>query len=659
MDWEDALKAVDAGDADVVALFASEARRARFDFTEPVYYVAHGIFSSVRNPVEADLDDLAGLRTAVVNGGFAQDRLLDRTDGPDLVPRPDIRSALQAVLDGDSDIAVVATHTARRFIAWDDLEVHQTSPPFWPQPYVLAVKRGRHELLEWLQNQLALVQIDGTYQEILNEWLPELEWQQSTVADTLRKITWLIVPLLILASAGYLWSWSLRRKVALQTEHLAKELEHRRQLQKELEYRAEHDPLTDIPNRAAFINHLKRRIESEPDWTPTIIAIRVVNREQLITIFSYPVIQELLKAAAWRLRALDFELVGHLGSGLFAMLSNTSIRGDEILALMRKPIVIDAIELNPQLALGVVNDAQTEGNPEIADELIRCAITALTASIRKGHSWLVYDSSMDPDPVDLQLLQDFHHYGTRDMFLQYQPKVDLKTGRIGSAEALIRWQHPSLGFVSPARFIHLLEQSGLIRQVTHWVIEHTAQMGARFGLNDLDCSVSVNITPEDLADADLLAFITRAMGSMEPHCLRLEITETGFIEDPERARGVLSELRDAGICCAVDDFGTGYSSLSYLSEFPVDEVKIDRNFVGDMLDNDRHQVIVRSTIALAHELGLTVTAEGVEDMATIQTLVDMGCDAAQGFVISRPLAEKDLLSQLGEDWILAGGGDDE
>lgn len=650
MGWEDALRSVESEEADVIALFASDQRRERFDFTEPIYYVGHGIFSSAANPVVADPDDLTGQRIAVTEGGYAQNRLRNQPNEVDLVPRRDIRSALQATLDGDADIAVVAAHTARRVIAEDNLEARQTSPPFWPQPYVLAVNPDRTALLEWLQIQVALIQVNGTYYKVYNDWLPELEWQQPTIGDTVRRVAWLIAVLLFLASVGYFWSWSLRRKVAQQTAHLEAELDHKMRLQEELEYRAEHDPLTELPNRAAFVGHLIRRIESQPYWNPTIIVFRFVNREQLITTFSYGVIKELMNGFARRLEALDFELISHFGSGLFAALSSERTSGGEILGLMNEPLEIQSFDINPRLVLGVVSEARTGGDTDMADELIRRAITALSTAERTGETMRFYDAALEPDPADVQLLQDFHRDGTRDMFLEYHPKVDLKTGRIEGAEALVRWQHSSLGVIPPARFIPLLEKSGLIRQVTHWVIEESARMGIRSRMNDLNCSVSVNLTPKDLLDTGLLAFITSAMGAMEPRCLRLEITETGFFEDPERARGVLAELRNAGIRCAVDDFGTGYSSLSYLSEFPVDEVKLDRSFVSDMLDNERHQVIVRSTISLAHELGLTVTAEGVEDARTMDALADMGCDAVQGFVISRSLPEKELLPRLGAKW---------
>ncbi len=369
----------------------------------------------------------------------------------------------------------------------------------------------------------------------------------------------------------------------------------------------------------------------------------------MVTTFGYNIAEELAYVFWQRLKSLDFQLVGYFAWGVYVVIPKTSTEVDEIIRVVNEPIDLTSIDIDPHIIVGVVKEAPTGGDTKMALELVRRVSTALLTAQEKGLQCAIYDTDLEPNSDDLLLLRDFRRYGTDNMFLQYQPKVDLKSGRIQSVEALIRWQHPSLGLVSPARFIPLLEQSGLIPQVTRWVIEEAVRMITRSGMSQLGYSVSVNITAQDLLEPDLLNFIIGTLRSVNAACLRVEITETGFIEDPIFAREVLSELRSAGIACTVDDFGTGYSSLYYLSEFPVDEIKLDRMFVSDMLVNERHRIIVKSTIALAHELGLKVTAEGVEDSATFQTLIELDCDAVQGFVISRPVPEEELGNLIGQE----------
>ncbi|WP_170840079.1 putative bifunctional diguanylate cyclase/phosphodiesterase [Halomonas daqiaonensis] len=649
MAWEQALEAVENGEADVVALFVSEEREGRFDFTSPIYHVAHGIFAPSPESIPKGPDDLAGRRVAVVEGGYAQNRLIENPTDGELMPQADIRSALLAVVEGRADIALVAAHTARHVIAAAELDIHQVSPPFWPRAYAFAVRQGRDVLHAWLEEQVGLLQASGTYFEVHGDWLSELEWQPSTWRDHLHTLAWIALPLLLLGAAGYLWSWSLHRQVASKTRLLSRELESRRSLQGELQYRLEHDMLTGLPDRSAFISKLDGLIEADPDWAPTVALIQLINLEQLITAFSYQVALELQRAFARLLETQDGYLVGHFGSGLFAIATRKALEGNELVARLTEPLNLGSVDLDPVYVVGIVNEASLDED-DGGDELVRRGILAVAMARDAHRRWVIYSADLEPDIDDLLLLQDFHRHGTRDMFLEYQPKLDLKTGRVRDVEALIRWRHPTLGLVSPGRFIPMLEQAGLTHWITRWVIEEASGMLWRTGLAASSFRVSINLAPQDLMEPDLVDFITLSLAPPMPaHSLWLEITETGFIRDPSRTRDVLSNLHDAGACISVDDFGTGYSSLSYMSEFPVDEVKIDMSFVGDMLINDRHFLIVRSTIALAHELGLIVTAEGVEDRETLRALIAMNCDTIQGFYLSRPLAEEDLLVFLDRD----------
>ncbi len=649
MEWESALNAIDTGAADAVALFASEARSQRFDFTEPFYYLSHGIFSHAEGERFGSLAELEGHRVAVVVGSYAAERLAEKHKGVHLIPVNTEHACVVAVQAREAEACVEATHTSRRHAA--ELDVHQTSAPFWPQPYVFGVRKGNAELLAWLNHQLAMIQTDGTYYDIYQRWLPELEWQKPSLTDRLRTFVWVVTPLFLLALIGLSFSWYLKRQVSHRTRRLSVELEARSQLEAELRYQAGHDTLTGLPNHTAFIDGLERRLRDERDWVPTVILLRLLNLEQLTSILGYRLGHELLlQGFSHHLEKLNFAQVSHFGSGVFAILCQHGMPHEDIAELMSESFEIDTIQIDAQVVMGISESRTTddEMSPREAEELVRRAMTAFSSAARTDKSWCVYSPQLEPNPDDLILLRDFRRHGTRDMFLRYQPKLDLASGHIREAEALIRWHHPQLGVVSPGHFIPLLEETGLITQVTHWVIEEAVREIKHCRTYDAAFSVSVNISPRDLMEGGTLVdFIEGRAPPRPPHSLCLEITETGVISDQDYVQEVIAELHAANIRCAVDDFGTGYASLSYLSKFSVDEVKLDRSFISNMLENERHHAIVASTIALAHKLGLKVTAEGVEDMVTLQALADMGCDTAQGYVISRPITETELYRLMG------------
>jgi EAL domain-containing protein (putative c-di-GMP-specific phosphodiesterase class I) len=213
-------------------------------------------------------------------------------------------------------------------------------------------------------------------------------------------------------------------------------------------------------------------------------------------------------------------------------------------------------------------------------------------------------------------------------------------------EALVRWSHPERGLIPPDRFISLAEQTGLIRPLTQWVIHTALQQCRVWRDNGLVMPVAVNLSMRNLHESDLVETITAALAAshLPSSALELEITESSLMVYPDLALAVLTQLSDMGIRIAVDDFGTGYSSLAYLKDLPVHELKIDRSFVGDMRQTTRNHAIVRSTIDLAHHLGLRVIAEGVEDQQTWDLLRSVGCDVAQGYYLSRPLAAERVLA---------------
>jgi EAL domain-containing protein (putative c-di-GMP-specific phosphodiesterase class I) len=270
------------------------------------------------------------------------------------------------------------------------------------------------------------------------------------------------------------------------------------------------------------------------------------------------------------------------------------------------------------------------------------------AAKRKLSGAVRYDASIDSSSAQtLSLLTELRHaVEHNELRLYLQPKVSLHGQSGWAAEALVRWQHPQRGLVPPMEFIPFAEQTGFVRQLTLWVFEEAARFLAQVHARGNVLRVSVNLSTRDLLDPELSlrlgAILARHGVAASAFCL--EITESAIMDDPQRAEAMLNRLSEQGFKLSIDDFGTGYSSLAYLKRLPVDELKIDKSFVMGMEAGEDDAMIVRSTIDLAHNLGLTVVAEGVETAAILERLRALACDEAQGYHISRPVPAQDFLA---------------
>jgi EAL domain-containing protein (putative c-di-GMP-specific phosphodiesterase class I) len=273
---------------------------------------------------------------------------------------------------------------------------------------------------------------------------------------------------------------------------------------------------------------------------------------------------------------------------------------------------------------------------------------------KRGHTRVaVYDAKQDQhSPARLQLVGELRRaIDAGGLVLHHQPKASLRTGALVGSEALVRWEHPQRGLVPPDEFVPLAEHTGLIRPLSRWVLDAGLRQCRAWRDQGLQIPVSINLSARDLHDPQLPELVASLLERWDvvPNMLKLEITESAVMADAERAIDVLGRLRSMGVRISIDDFGTGYSSLSYLKRLPVDELKIDRSFVSHLATDDHDLAIVRSTIGLAHDLGLTVVAEGVEDLATWNVLASLGCDVVQGYFLSRPLPADELVRWLRAD----------
>lgn len=649
MDWSDATAALARGSVDVMPMFHSETRAEKYLFTTPFYYVMHAVYGRPDAGGVTGPESLDGERVAVVASGYALSTMTEMGIGSVPVPRPNIEQALLAVINGEARFALVARATAGRIVETRGLDLQALGPPFWPRPYAFAVRRDRPELAAWLERNLRQVIAEGTYHDLYAAWEDDLEWSRPGVWDLVRRVSFVGIPLFVLAVLGYCWSWQLRRRVTARTRELRSELARREAAEEELRYQARHESLTGLPTRSEFVRLADRTLSGGPGKVESamVATVSLVELDRIITAFGYEAGEGLLAEFGRRLGGLGFAAAGDFGRGVFCVLLVDSIRPSEILGKLTAPVVLGDLELDPHIQIGFV---RYPGQGRSVAELVRKAETALAEASERHRGLIEYDAGMEPDQNDLLIVRDFRRPGTGDLYAVFQPIIDLRGMRMVGAEALARWDHPEFGLIGPDRFVPLLERAGVIQRLTERMAREAIRVGRDFQMRGVDLPISVNVSAVDLLEVDLESLIGGLLAEFQanPEAIRLEMTETSVIEDPYRVSGVVSGLRRMGIRCGIDDFGVGYSSLSYLSEFSVDEAKIDRSFVSDMRSSERHGTIVRSTIALAHELGLAVVAEGVEDWETVAMLQDQGCDRAQGFVFSEPVAEDRLASLVGK-----------
>jgi diguanylate cyclase (GGDEF)-like protein len=418
------------------------------------------------------------------------------------------------------------------------------------------------------------------------------------------------------------------------------------------------DRLTGLPNRAQFRDTVRAAITeaslSQTGNNPQPIAVVMLDLDRfkhVNDVLGYAFGDRLLKGVAERLLRMSVregDVVARLSGDEFALLLPGSDEAaavavaERVADIFQLPMTMDDHTVDLAAGFGV---ACWPAHAADADTLINRAEVAMYNAKRKSGAPQVYDPHIDASSArSLSLLSELRRALENDeLRLFLQPKIALESGRFAGAEALVRWQHPQRGMVPPMDFIPFAEQTGFVRHLTLWMVEATARQWATLAGLGLS-SVSVNLSTRDLMDAELPAKINRILRrhGMPPKAMCLEITESAIMDEPQRALATLNALSAAGFKLSIDDFGTGYSSLAYLKRLPVNELKIDRSFVMAMEKDIDDAKIVRSTIDLAHNLGLTVVAEGVENPAVLELLAELGCDEAQGYHMSRPLPANEM-----------------
>lgn len=425
----------------------------------------------------------------------------------------------------------------------------------------------------------------------------------------------------------------------------------------ELEDMLLHDPTTKLPTRTYLINSIREAIASEvvDKGSFAILAVSIHRLREIIDTLGHEKGDTVIIEVNHRLKEEFGEsaTIARLISNLLGIMIEAVERDNipeiiqRITKCLEKPFVIDDCRFHIEVTTGVSFFPEHGKDTEIL--LQRADVANRLAKF--GHSsFAIYDEKADPYSKEkLALLSELRHaIDNAELELYYQPKVDLKTGKVKDVEALVRWIHPQNGIISAGDFIPLAEQSGLIHSLTEWVFKEGVRQQQQWHRDGLDLRISMNISAHILADSKFPGKIRDLLDEtkIEPSRLIIEVTESAMMADPQDAAEMLSILNGMGISISIDDYGTGYSSLSYLSKLPVGELKIDRSFVSRMNENSTDDLIIRSTIDLGKNLGLKVIAEGVEKEIEWEKLSQMGCDMIQGYYVCRPIPANDFVSWL-------------
>ena len=436
---------------------------------------------------------------------------------------------------------------------------------------------------------------------------------------------------------------------------MAENISARKAQERILEHQALHDALTDLPNRTLLYDRLQQAILiGKREQHPLALLVMDLDRfKEINDTFGHHAGDDVLRQLAQRLKAhlRESDTVSRLGGDEFAVIlpgvrdeAGATLTAGRILEALTQPLTIESEQLEMRASIGIVLFPR---HGEDADTLLRHGDAAMYQAKRSGAGTAIYQPELGGDnPRDLTLTFELRRaIDEGGLVLHYQPVLECRSGEMVGVEALVRWQHPRHGLIGPDRFIGIAEQSRLIRPLGRRVLEAAVAQQELWWRQGLKLRMAVNLSLRNLQDPELIPCVIRVLEqhAVPAEWLTLEITESTLMADADETLKVLSPLKAMGVRVAIDDFGTGFSSLTYLKRLPIDELKIDKSFVIEMPSKPKDSLIVRSTIDLAHALGLKAVAEGVEEQQAWEMLLAHGCDLAQGYYFSRPVKADEIM----------------
>lgn len=418
-------------------------------------------------------------------------------------------------------------------------------------------------------------------------------------------------------------------------------------------YQARHDSPSGLPNRMSFEGYVADMIADRQDTNKVFsgLLLQIGRFSEINSTLGHDTGEQLVRKIGKNLQEIVPEpnAVARHSNSMFALALDEADAAkvkktvDRILKLFEESVSIGGLNVDISVTVG---EARYPEHGTTSRTLLQHADTAIYEAHRAGVAHMVYDPELDPHkPERLSMMGELRRGLDEGQFqFYYQPKVDIASGTVTAVEALIRWIHPERGFMPPDDFIPMAEQTGNIKKLTNWALDTVVKQSRAWSDKGIKVKIGVNLSAHDLTNRQLPAQIGKLLTdhNVSAESLILEITESAVMEDPARAMEVLKELNAMDLTLSIDDYGTGYSSMAYLKSLPVQEIKIDKSFVMNLAENAGDEILVRSTIDLGHNLGLKVTAEGIEDQGSLDILKRYGCETGQGYFISKPVPAPDF-----------------
>ena len=458
--------------------------------------------------------------------------------------------------------------------------------------------------------------------------------------------------------------WLVVQLILAQYQRRLADEERRRRAQEDwMRHQAFHDPVTNLPNRVSFTEHLGEamRRAKRADWPLALLFVDLDLFKRVNDSLGHDAGDRLLNIAAERIRSAlrEADLLFRMGGDEFTVLLE-DVRGPEeagtvaqrMLEAIAEPVQLHHHEISVSASIGI---AMYPRDDVIGERLVKSADTAMYRAKELGRNRYAFFSPEMNERVETQIKMEAalrRAIKNGEFVLHFQPRIQAASGRAVGVEALLRWRHPQWGLVEPARFVPILEETGLIVPVGAWVLAEACHRAKAWRAGGLPLRVSVNISPRQFRSEGLLKAVSGALraSGLPPHLLELELTESLLVENVEHAMDVMQKIKALGASISIDDFGTGYSSLSYLTRFPIDSLKLDKSFVRDLAASPKDAAIVDAICLLANSLGIGLVAEGVEESWQAEYLKERHCTEMQGYLFSRPLAPEALAEALARSY---------
>lgn len=658
MNWDDAIFALDNEQVDgIIGISKNEERLKKYNFTSPTMINEQVIFVNKDTVHINNLDNLAGLRVSYQKNDL-NESYISEIPNVKAVPKQDMEEALFALSNKEADAALgnrkVGIFHLQRNKLTDRIMI--VGEPIASTKYGPAVLKNNEELLDILEAGLEQIKKNTTFEDINKKWFGD-SVDFFTILYTQYKTEIIFISITILITILFLYSYNkrLQKEVMKRTRELEKANENLISKQKEVYDLAYFDSITSLPNRLYFVEELKdifANLEKEQNRFG-VLFLDIDRFKHINDTLGHNVGDYILKLLGMRLSKLtkDGDIVARVGGDEFFILiknieSDIDIKtlANSILNDFKDPYHIRDYVLHLTTSIGIA--IYPDGGLDVQSLLMNADLALYKAKDLGGNSYYIYGDEIASKGLEkMVLLNQLRQACDNDeLVLYYQPQIEVKTGEIIGLEALVRWNHPERGLLYPDQFIGLAEETGLIIQMGEWILRKACNQAKEWADQGNEIIMSVNISAKQFQHREFVKELVSILieSGLDPKNLTLEITETIAISDMELTINILNMINNLGIGVAIDDFGTGYSSLSYLNEMSVNELKIDRSFIWDIEKNHKNKMIANTIILLGKQIGLKVTAEGVENREQLDILEEMECDIAQGYYFSKPVPKEKI-----------------